>query len=137
MQKNWTDKKLAAIDSHVGKQMKKARKRKGHTQKAVADHINLSYQQIQKYESAADRITASRMYQIASFLELPPSFFFDGLPLMEEGPTLLLSNEQLEILRHYESIPKHARKDVLKVMKLMATGQPLLSSTASSRKALR
>lgn len=71
------------VDIHVGKQLKQMRVLRGLTQTDVAQGLNISFQQVQKYELGRNRISASRLYELSAILNVPPSFFFDGL---EEEP---------------------------------------------------
>lgn len=116
-----TNKQLQKIDEHVGRQLRTARNLRGQTQGAVAEYIRLSFQQVQKYENAGDRMSASRMYQVAKFLDLPPSFFFDGLPLTDQKPLPSLDNEQATLIRHYNALTKKQRKDALRIIKIMGS----------------
>ncbi|SEK35772.1 Helix-turn-helix [Bosea lupini] len=72
-------KQLDLIDQHVGRQMRVLRQQRGFPLTAIAEHCGVTYQQIQKYESGKNRISASRMQQIAWKLQVRPSFFFDGI----------------------------------------------------------
>lgn len=67
-----------AIDRSIGQSLKRHRMAAGFTQQALADRCNLSFQQIQKYESGKNRIAASRLVQFASVLNVPVSAFFNG-----------------------------------------------------------
>ena len=49
------------------------------TQQQLADRVGIKFQQIQKYETGANRISASRLWDIANTLEVPIEFFFEGL----------------------------------------------------------
>jgi transcriptional regulator with XRE-family HTH domain len=69
----------ARIDQQVGERIRKRRTLLGYTQEQLAEALDISYQQIQKYETGANRVSAGRLYQIAQRLETPVSFFFDGL----------------------------------------------------------
>lgn len=117
-----TKQQLQKIDEHVGRQLRTARNLRGYSQGAVAEYIKLSFQQVQKYENAGDRMSASRMYQIAKFLNLPPSFFFDGLPLTNAEPLPSLDHEQATLIRYYDALTKKQRKDALQIIKIMGSG---------------
>ncbi|MEM8538579.1 MAG: helix-turn-helix transcriptional regulator, partial [Pseudomonadota bacterium] len=67
------------VDVHVGKKLKQIRTLRKLSQTDVARRLGLSFQQIQKYEIGANRIAASRLFELAEILDVPPSFFFDGL----------------------------------------------------------
>lgn len=67
------------IDAHVGAQVKIRRKAKRMTQQQLAEILGLTFQQIQKYERGANRVSASKLMMIAEALDVPISYFFDGL----------------------------------------------------------
>lgn len=67
-------------DKHVGSQIRMRRIMLGMSQTNLADAVNLTFQQIQKYEKGTNRVSASRMQQFAKKLDVPESFFFDGAP---------------------------------------------------------
>lgn len=67
------------VDTHVGKRIKEIRTVRGLTQSNVADHLGISFQQLQKYETGANRVSASRMFEISKLLNITPAFFFEGL----------------------------------------------------------
>ena len=65
------------IDVEVGKRMRARRKALGATQLKVAGALNITFQQVQKYEKGANRVSASRLARIADLLQVPISFFFN------------------------------------------------------------
>ncbi len=67
------------IDIHVGARLRIRRIEKGFSQTKLADRLGVSCQQLQKYENGANRIGASRLFQVAQILEVPVSYFFRGL----------------------------------------------------------
>lgn len=68
------------IDMHIGQRIQLRRNMIGLSQKDLGEKCGVTFQQIQKYESGANRIVASRLFQIGMILETPVSFFFSGLP---------------------------------------------------------
>jgi transcriptional regulator with XRE-family HTH domain len=68
------------VDRHVGQAVRLRRKLLGVSQQALAQRLGLTFQQVQKYETGANRISASALHGIAQALEVPVSAFFDGLP---------------------------------------------------------
>ena len=68
------------IDRHVGARVRMRRLMVGLSQSKLADALDVTFQQVQKYEKGANRIGASRLQQLARVLEVPPSFFFEGAP---------------------------------------------------------
>lgn len=71
------------VDIHVGKKLKQLRVLRGMTQTEVATGLNISFQQVQKYELGRNRISASKLFEISRILKVAPSYFFEGL---EEEP---------------------------------------------------
>lgn len=66
------------VDLHVGGRVRMRRKFLSMSQETLADAIGLTFQQVQKYERGANRISASKLLEIAQFLKAPISYFFDG-----------------------------------------------------------
>jgi transcriptional regulator with XRE-family HTH domain len=67
------------VDLHVGRRIRARRKALGVTQEQLADSLGLTFQQVQKYERGANRVSASKLFQIAEALETPINHFFAGL----------------------------------------------------------
>lgn len=67
------------VDIHVGQKLKQIRTLRRLSQTDVARQLNLSFQQIQKYEIGSNRVAASRLFELAQILEVSPSYFFEGL----------------------------------------------------------
>jgi transcriptional regulator with XRE-family HTH domain len=67
------------IDRHIGSKVRIRRKTLNITQYALAYDLDISFQQLQKYESGENRIAASRLYEMAKILKISPHFFFEGL----------------------------------------------------------
>jgi transcriptional regulator with XRE-family HTH domain len=68
-----------ATDTHVGNKVKLLREIRRVTQADLGKALGVSFQQIQKYERGANRISASKLHQLAQVLQVPPSHFFEGL----------------------------------------------------------
>src|SRR5579863_9890901 len=69
-----------ATDKYVGGRIRMRRMMLGMSQTNLADGVNLTFQQIQKYEKGTNRVSASRMQQFAKVLDVPVPFFFEGAP---------------------------------------------------------
>lgn len=67
------------VDIHVGQKLKQIRTLRRLSQTDVAKRLNLSFQQIQKYEIGSNRVAASRLFELSKILEVEPSYFFEGL----------------------------------------------------------
>jgi transcriptional regulator with XRE-family HTH domain len=72
-------------DRHVGSRVRMRRMMLGMSQEKLGDALSLTFQQVQKYEKGTNRIGASRLQQIAHFLQVPVSFFFEGAPDLPGG----------------------------------------------------
>ncbi|MFT4077511.1 MAG: helix-turn-helix transcriptional regulator [Asticcacaulis sp.] len=66
------------VDIHVGARVRSRRKAMGLSQEALAETLGLTFQQVQKYERGANRISASKLYEISRTLKVPLAFFYDG-----------------------------------------------------------
>ena len=73
------------IDKHVGARLRMRRMMVGMSQGKLGDALDVTFQQIQKYEKGTNRIGASRLQQLARVLEVPPAFFFEGAPASSEN----------------------------------------------------
>ena len=67
------------IDRHVGARIRMRRKILGVSQEKLADSLGLTFQQVQKYEKGANRVSASKLYEIAAALQTQVAYFFEGL----------------------------------------------------------
>lgn len=103
------------VDNFVGQQMRHRRWMIGMTQQQLADAVGIRFQQIQKYETGANRVSASRLWDIAGALDVPVNFFFDGLDADNTGaattaPDVMSTKETLDLLRTYYAIPEAQRR---------------------------
>ena len=112
------------IDVHVGRRVRLRRTLLGMSQPQLGEKLGLTFQQIQKYERDANRISASRLYQLSRILGVRVPYFFDGL---DEGAKawspddIMLKRETLEFVRAYYRIGKPAaRKRLFAMTKIMA-----------------
>jgi transcriptional regulator with XRE-family HTH domain len=119
-----TSKAPQAVDFILGRNIRLRRMMKGISQTALASKIGVTFQQVQKYEGGANRISASRLSQIAQVLEAPIGVFFDGGPNERkeaqngQSPLALLSEPQA--LRVARALIRIADPDIRKsCMKLV------------------
>jgi transcriptional regulator with XRE-family HTH domain len=77
------------IDVHLGRRLRRRRRLLGLTQQQLAGSCGVRFQQIQKYECGANRISASRLWQLSEALQVPVGYFFDGLPSDAAAPRLV------------------------------------------------
>ncbi|MCQ8241903.1 helix-turn-helix domain-containing protein [Rhizosaccharibacter radicis] len=73
------------IDVHVGSRIRLRRTLLGMSQERLGDALGLTFQQVQKYERGANRVGASRLFDLSRVLDVPVSFFFDDLPNGQGG----------------------------------------------------
>ncbi|HZL39637.1 MAG TPA: helix-turn-helix transcriptional regulator [Pseudolabrys sp.] len=70
------------VDKHVGSRVRMRRMMLNMSQEKLGDALDLTFQQVQKYEKGTNRIGASRLQAISNILQVPVSFFFEGAPHM-------------------------------------------------------
>jgi transcriptional regulator with XRE-family HTH domain len=99
------------------------------TQQQLAGKVGIKFQQIQKYETGMNRISASRLWDIAEALTVPVSFFFEGIDekldaRAAEGGTvpgdILADKEALELVRSYYSMPENQRRRLFELARVMS-----------------
>ena len=116
------------VDVHVGRRIRHRRWLVGMTQQQLAQHVGIKFQQIQKYETGANRVSASRLWDISETLEVPISFFFEGLEREQAQqsatdsvpPDLLGDKEALELIRSYYSIPENQRRRLFDLARVLS-----------------
>ena len=116
------------VDVHVGRRIRHRRWLVGMTQQQLAQHVGIKFQQIQKYETGAYRVSASRLWDISETLEVPISFFFEGLEREQAQqsatdsvpPDLMGDKEALELIRSYYSIPENQRRRLFDLARVLS-----------------
>lgn len=66
------------IDLHIGRRLRRRRRLLNLTQQQLGDRLNIRFQQVQKYECGANRVSAARLYYLAEALQTDVSYFYDG-----------------------------------------------------------
>jgi transcriptional regulator with XRE-family HTH domain len=124
------------VDLHVGARIRLRRRMQGVSQEKLADALGLTFQQVQKYERGANRVSASKLYEIAAALRSPVAYFFDGLadPSSElvdgddgAGPSdeqnvhaFLMTAEGLELARLFPRLPRgRVRRRILDLLRAL------------------
>jgi len=113
------------FDVHVGERLRHCRCMVGMTQQQLGDKVGIKFQQIQKYETGANRISASRLWDIAAVMEVPVSFFFEGLDGQapdtgESRGDILTDKEALELLGAYYSMPENQRRRLFDLARVLS-----------------
>ncbi|MFA5538967.1 MAG: helix-turn-helix transcriptional regulator [Gemmobacter sp.] len=109
------------VDAHVGKRIRHRRWMVGMTQQQLADKVGIKFQQIQKYETGMNRVSASRLYDIARTLDVSIGFFFEGLDVTEDtvGADILGDKEAMELVRAYYTIPEAQRRRLFELARVL------------------
>jgi transcriptional regulator with XRE-family HTH domain len=118
------------IDLHLGKRLRRRRRLLGLTQQQLAGACGVRFQQIQKYECGANRISAARLWQLSEALEVPVGYFYDGLgdaARLEVSPEIrsergesgemLARKETLDLIRAYYQLGERPRRRLLDLAK--------------------
>ena len=115
------------IDLHIGQRVRHRRWLLGMTQQQLAQAVGIRFQQIQKYESGANRISASRLWDLSRALEMPVSFFFDGLETGKDAAAgngaddgLLQNKETMDLIRAYYALHENPRRRLLELAKALS-----------------
>lgn len=132
-------------DTHLGRRLRQRRWMLGLTQSQVGDRVGIKFQQVQKYETGQNRISASRLWELAQALDVPISYFYEGLAgeddavegeaalaaaLAEEAggardsadaaAPRLSDRETVDLLRAYFAMPELARRRVLDLIRALS-----------------
>ena len=101
------------VDIHVGSRLRQRRTLLGMSQEKLAAAFGVSFQQIQKYERGANRVSASRLHQLTRILNVPVGYFFEGMTELQHNgialhsandSEMVASRETLELVRAYYRI---------------------------------
>lgn len=121
------------IDLHVGKRLRRRRRLLGLTQQALAEQVGIRFQQIQKYECGANRVSAARLFELSEALSVPVQYFYEGLsqrdPFGSEDPTNIASDvlskkETMDLVRAYYAMGEGPRKHLLDLAKSLESATP-------------
>ena len=141
MDKNFRITNNNAVDVHVGKRVRLRRTLLGMSQEQLGASLNITFQQVQKYERGSNRISASRLWDISQILDVEISYFFDDMTddTMRSSPRCvsrgaiidfddynvrdpMARRETLELVRTYYSIERpKVRKRIAEMVKSLAT----------------
>lgn len=125
------------VDIHVGKRVRMRRSLLGLSQEHLAKAVNVTFQQIQKYERGTNRVSAGRLYQFSKILDVPISYFYQEYGESDKAKKaiyaladndqddflseeVLYSREALDLLKTYYSLEdEKKRKELLKIIRSM------------------
>ncbi len=121
------------IDLHLGKRLRRRRRLLGLTQQQLAGVVGVRFQQIQKYECGANRISAARLWSLAEALEVPVGYFYDGLTTQPRAETtgengeVLARKETMDLVRAYYQLGERPRRRLLDLAKSLNGGEAELA----------
>jgi len=130
-----------AVDVHVGKRIRLRRTLLGMSQEQLGNALNITFQQVQKYERGANRVSASRLWDISQIIDVPISYFFEDMSdttlkasprkigntgaqgvIVDDVKDPMARRETLELVRTYYSIEEpHVRRRISDMVKAIAT----------------
>ncbi|MFN4288333.1 MAG: helix-turn-helix domain-containing protein [Brevundimonas sp.] len=126
------DRSIHPVDAHVGSRVRAQRKILRVSQQKLADELGLTFQQVQKYERGTNRISASKLWEIARALDVEVGFFFSGLTgrqqshgFAEEGAAtfshdFLMTSEGVELSELFPRLKPSQRRKILELIRTMA-----------------
>jgi transcriptional regulator with XRE-family HTH domain len=120
------------IDFHIGKRLRRRRRLLGLTQQQLAESVGIRFQQIQKYECGANRVSASRLFELAESLDVPAQYFYEGLSPDEDkvddpdamAADILSQKETMDLVRAYYRLGERPRKRLLELAKSLEPAEP-------------
>jgi transcriptional regulator with XRE-family HTH domain len=126
------------IDQHVAQRLKYRRIVLGLTRQEVGEAVNVSVQQIHKYETATNRISSSKLFHLSTFLKVPINYFFEMLEssglsssstlaeesLVYDEESNVSEREALKLMQVYKKIKPHAiRRKILELIDAVGEGE--------------
>lgn len=112
------------VDVHVGKRIRHRRWMIGMTQQQLAERVGIKFQQIQKYETGMNRVSASRLWDIAHAMDVTISFFFEGLSDQQTDGVIegdvIADKEALQLVRAYYSMPVAQRRQIFELARVLS-----------------
>jgi transcriptional regulator with XRE-family HTH domain len=116
------------VDRHVGLRVRMRRKELGVSQERLAESLGITFQQVQKYERGANRVSASKLWEIAAALKTPVAYFYDGLGERslasadrESTQAFLESTEGMELMAAFPRITEPAiRRKIVELVLVVA-----------------
>lgn len=116
-----------SVDRHVGERIRSRRAELGLTQHDLASTLGISYQQVQKYETGANRVSAGRLYDLSQRLGCHVGYFFDGLEPSAAMPELGHGGQNrttIELARNFNRLPTGAVKGAISsLVRALADGE--------------
>ena len=114
--------KVHDIDIHVGARVRMRRVLLSMSQEKLAEHLGVTFQQVQKYENGSNRIGASRLHCIAEALLVPVGFFFEGLDGSDRATSNPLSDKTVRIATKIETLSDLNKEAILQMVNVLSKG---------------
>lgn len=115
------------VDRHVGLRIRMRRKEIGVSQERLAESLGITFQQVQKYERGANRVSASKLWEIARALKTQVTYFYEGLgddtaaPTAQDAQDFMLTSEGLELMAAFPRIGQPAlRRKLLELVRTVS-----------------
>tara|TARA_Y100000590_G_scaffold71642_1_gene78724 strand:- start:49 stop:426 length:378 start_codon:yes stop_codon:yes gene_type:complete len=111
------------FNRHLGSKLRMRRLSLGLTQTKVAQAINVTFQQIQKYEKGTNGISSLRIMQLANFLKVPVVFFFEDFPLYQGSNENIAEGDRIEDLNYsflaklFSNLNENQKEKIFQVLK--------------------
>lgn len=112
------------VDVHVGQRVRQRRWMLGLTQQQLGEQVGIRFQQIQKYETGENRMSASRLFDIACVLRVPVAFFYEGLASgasadAQAAKEILADREAIELVRTFSAMPEQQRQNLFELARTL------------------
>ena len=116
------------VDRHVGLRIRMRRKEMGVSQERLAESLGITFQQVQKYERGANRVSASKLWEIAAALKTPVAYFYDGLgdqdavaAQRDAAQEFICSSDGMELMAAFPRIAEPAiRRKIVELVRVVA-----------------
>lgn len=105
------------VDAHVGSVIRTTRWKRRMTQQQLAEKIGVRFQQVQKYETGSNRVSASRLWEIASVLEVPLAHFFETYG--SQAPATEPDRDALVVMASYQRLSNHQKESIRRLLDAM------------------
>jgi transcriptional regulator with XRE-family HTH domain len=128
---------MDGIDVHLGRRLRRRRRILGLTQQQLAGACGVRFQQIQKYECAANRMSAARLWQLSEVLEVPVSYFYEGISDAERAAhareaesaavksgEVFARKETHDLIQAFYSLSERPRQRLLDLAKSLNEAEP-------------
>jgi transcriptional regulator with XRE-family HTH domain len=120
------------VDQHVGARLRSLRLMLGVTREKLAEIAGVTFQQIQKYETGATRLSPSKLAAIGEGLGVKPEYFFDGLPSEDSAESMpsdvrdfMASREGVAIMKVFQLLPASKRSAIIRLVQAIAERETL------------